>query len=259
MTDDSRTIWKTCLDLGWQPERLQGWRVPESLNLSGRDVAIYGEPLFAEAVTDQLGLSLLEPPIDWLLGVPQCFSHRQVQIMTLNEARALASPAFVKPADGKIFDPKVYANGSELPTDEHVDGDIQVLRSEVVEFQLEVRCIIRDGRLVTLSPYWRDGSLAQAGDGTWPFFSNEETEARAFANQVLGDGRTELPPACTLDVGRLKDGRWAIIEANPVWGAGLYGCDPVEVLRAIRRAIVPTSQVDGDLRRWISKRKAASA
>jgi hypothetical protein len=257
MTDDSQSIWRAGIELGWTPQRLQGWRVPDSLSVAGRKVAIYGEPLFAEAVADQLHLSLLEPPIDWLTTVPRELLHRLVETMTLQDARGMDAPAFVKPADGKIFEPKVYATGAELPTEDHVDGDILVLRSDIVDFRLEVRCFVRENRVVTLSPYWREGTLANAEDGSWPFLDNEDVAAREFADRVLADSQVSLPPACTLDVGRLADGQWAIIEANPVWGAGLYGCEPKEVLHAIRLAIVPKTLISDSDKRWVSKRKTA--
>jgi len=62
---------------------------------------------------------------------------RDVEIMSLAEARSLNTPAFVKPADGKIFDPKVYDTGSDLPSDQSVDLDIPILRSGIVDFRLE--------------------------------------------------------------------------------------------------------------------------
>jgi hypothetical protein len=29
MIDDSKSIWETCIELGWSSERMQGWRAPE--------------------------------------------------------------------------------------------------------------------------------------------------------------------------------------------------------------------------------------
>ncbi|MDB6136807.1 MAG: hypothetical protein JWM59_5050 [Verrucomicrobiales bacterium] len=116
MTDDSKAVWKTCLDRGWSPERVQGWRVPDHLVSVERPVVIYGEPLFAEAVADQMGLVLLEPSIDWLTTVLRAFLHRDIELMTLGEVRERLTEAFVNPADGKIFEPKAYACGADLPT-----------------------------------------------------------------------------------------------------------------------------------------------
>ncbi|MES2709042.1 MAG: ATP-grasp domain-containing protein [Verrucomicrobiota bacterium] len=256
MTDDSKSVWKACLDLGWPVERVQGWRVPGHLSAAGRPVVIYGEPLFAEAVADQAGLVLLEPPVDWLTVVPREFLHRDIEFMTLEEARGRSTRAFVKPADGKVFEPRVYDSGTDLPTEEHVDSDLPVLRSGVVDFRLEVRCFVRNRQVVTRSPYWREDRLAVNEQGHWPFEAHEEADALRFAESVLQDDRIALPAACTLDVGRLSDGVWAVIEANPCWGAGLYGCDPKEVLFSIREAILPRSRVTDADKRWISKRRA---
>lgn len=255
ITDDSVSIWRTCLAMGWEAVRFQGWRAPEGLDPETREIAIYGEPLFAEAVCDQLGLVLLEPSIDWLTKIPREYLLRDIGIMTLGEARSMDSPAFVKPADGKIFEPKVYVSGDSLPTEEHVDASIPVLRSGIMDFRLEVRCFVRARSIVTLSPYWRDGDLAQDAEGGWSFLDGEEMAAREFAGRVLDDPRVELPPGCTLDVGRDADGHWTIIEANPCWGAGLYGCDSAEVLKTIPLAIVRRSGAAAGHLPWISKRR----
>lgn len=218
---------------------------------------IYGEQLFAEAAADQLRRILLEPSIDWLTTVPREYVSRDILMTTLGNARQMMTgPLFVKPADGKIFEPKVYAAGGDLPTEEHVDSSIPVLCSGIMDFRLEVRCFVHARKIVTVSPYWRDDELAQGLEGDWQFMSGEEDAARRFADEVLLDPPVSLPPACTLDVGRKPVGGWAVIEANPCWGAGLYGCDPMEVLKCIKNAIIPRSKVSDAERPWISKRRA---
>jgi len=52
VTDDSVVIWKAAIDAGWSVERLPNWRAPERLRTSDRDIILYAEPLFAEAVCD---------------------------------------------------------------------------------------------------------------------------------------------------------------------------------------------------------------
>ncbi len=61
----------------------------------------------------------------------------------------------------------------------------------------------------------------------------EEIELRQFVTKFLSDSRVNLPHAACLDVGIISDRGWAIIEQNAVWGSGIYGCDPVEVLRVL--------------------------
>ncbi len=255
MTADSQLVWKKCIELGWSVDRLPGWRVPDHILNNNKKVIIYGEPLLAEAVCDQLGLVLLEPSIDWLTKVPEKYLSRTIQLMSLGEARLLDTRAFVKPAEGKIFEPTVYEKGDALPTDRNVDLETPVLRSEVVDFRLEVRCFVRERSIVTLSPYWRNDQLASDEFGNWPFLENEEAEAKIFAQSVLDDNDVPFPPACTLDVGKLTDGKWAIIEANPCWGAGLYGCDPEQVLLSIGSTIIAKSSATTEDKLWISKRR----
>lgn len=256
-TDDSVAIWRVCVANHWSVHRIQAWRVPDELRSRQNNIVIYGEPLFAEAVADQMGLTLLEPSIEWLITVPQKYLSRQIDFMTLGSARQLETTAFVKPADGKIFEPRVYASGKDLPSEEQVDQDIPVLRSGIMDFRLEVRCFVLNRKLMTMSPYWREGELARSADDQWPFLPNEETDAHTFAESVLSDSSVALPPACTLDVGRTHEGTWAVIEANPCWGAGIYGCDPSLVLQTIRSAIIRRTEITASHRPWISKRRSA--
>jgi hypothetical protein len=218
------------------------------------DFIIYGEPLFAEAVADQLGLLLLEPPIDWLTRIPKAFRSRDVKLTVLSEARKSSVTQFVKPADGKIFEPKIYTCGAALPDEDRVDGSIPVLCSEIVDFRLEVRCFVHQRQVATLSPYWRDDQLAES-EGGWPFLGEEKEEAQRFAQSICDSSEVLLPPSCTVDVGRLKDGSWAVIEANPCWGAGLYGCEATSVLDCLLSSIVRADSASEDDLRWVSKRR----
>lgn len=253
VTDDSVAMWRAARDAGWQTQRLANWRVPNELKSFTGDIAIYAEPLFAEAVVDQLDLMLLEPPMDWLVKLPKALRHRKVSIMRLSEARSRVTNQFVKPAEGKAFEPKVYAKGEDLPTLEQVE-DIQVLVSEPVTFLNEFRCFVLEGEVVSASPYWRNDALAQTVDGSWPFLGSEEAEAMAFAKKVLTHPEVTHPPAFVLDVGCTQQHGWVVIEGNPCWGAGLYGCSPSAALDTGRRAVRRQTGLTRDDERWVSAR-----
>ena len=242
---------------GWKTQRLANWRVSDDVRAHEGDFAIYAEPLFAEAVVDQLGLCLMEPPMDWLAWLPREMRHRGVCIRPLSQARLEVVHQFVKPAEGKVFEPKVYASGADLPTLDQV-GDIPVLISDLVTFTLEVRCFVLEGTVVTASPYWRDGALAQDADGSWPFLAGEEAEALGFARTVLEHPGVASPPAFVLDVGITSEHGWAVIEGNPCWGAGLYGCDPWEALQTGRRAILKKKDAAVEDLRWVASRASES-
>ncbi len=252
-TTDSNAVRAAALRAGWAIERLTGWRVTTPID----DPVLYGEPLFAAVVAPQLGLALLEPTLEWLAGVPSRFLGRSVRFTTLAAARALPGPVFVKPADEKAFEARVWPDGAALPGPELLPDHLAVLVADPVAWALEVRCVVVEGQVVTCSPYLRRGVLCQAEDGAWPATGAELDAARGFAAAVIGE--VPLPPAVVLDVGLLDGGAWAVVEANPCWGSGLYGCDPEGVLRAARRASVPLGRVTPADAPWIVTRRGDQA
>lgn len=252
-TPDSNAVRAAALELGWKIERLRSWRVQEPID----DPVLYGEPLFAAVVAPQLGLVLLEPPLDWLTSLPGPLLRREVGFTTLAEARRRRGPAFVKPADEKSFDAKVWPEPAALPGPDRLPDHLAVLVAEPVEWSFEVRCFVVDGEVVTCSPYLRDGQLAQAADGSWPATDEELALARAFASRVIGE--VPLPPAVALDVGTIAGRGWAVVEANPCWGSGVYGADPAGVLRAARRASVARAALTRADERWVIARRGDEA
>jgi hypothetical protein len=249
ISDDSVKLWRAAGRLGWDVERLATWRLPFDLsNQRGRDVVVYGGLMFILA--DELDLALLEPPLDWLTTVPPEHLGRKIVFTTLAEARRYSERAFFKAADEKAFPPGVYDRGA-LPASDLLSPDTVVLISEPVEMELEFRCFVRDSTVLTLSPYLRDGTRVETEEGRWPATDQEYSDAEAFAVSVLADERVRLPPAVVLDVARVPGGGWVVIEVNPCWGSGVYGCDPEKALDVIRRACVPRARLTDEDRRWL--------
>jgi hypothetical protein len=248
ITPDTDAMLEAAQAAGWEALRLDSWRIPAGLN--GRDVVLYGEPLFADVVAPSLGIALLQAPFDWLPGLPEHYRRRQVSFTNLATARQYPQPAFIKPADDKCFTARVYANGAELPDTAVLPDETPVLISEVVSWQVEYRCFVAERTVVTYSPYWRNGMLAQEEDGTWPAPPDERDAVLAFARTLLADPTVAVPPAFVLDVGLIADRGWAVVEANSAWGAGIYGCDPALVLQVLHRAVVPQDSLPVDDLRW---------
>lgn len=194
---------------------------------------IYTEALAGPLVAEQFGAELEEPPIDWLPNLPLEYRKRWVYLTTLGEARRLEQSAFVKPPNDKSFPAEIYI-GPELPND--FPEDAPVLVAEVVEWELEFRCFILDRALATFSIYLRNGELQEQCD--FGCAEEEEAELRSFLAPLLADARVDLLKASVLDVGVIRGRGWAVVEQNAAWGAGLYGCDPEQVLHVIRAATV---------------------
>ncbi|WP_327130644.1 ATP-grasp domain-containing protein [Streptomyces sp. NBC_01343] len=205
----------------------------------GRETYWYGGPLAADLLSDRLGLGLLDPADDWLATVPHPLLRRSVRLTTLAEARSLREPAFVKPPSAKIdlLPAAVYEEGSALPA--ALADTTPVLVSEVVEFAAEYRLFVLDGEAAAGSRYAVYGR---------PDPAPLDAHARAFAREVLEATADGLPSAVCVDVGRLTDGGWAIVEANMPWFAHCYAAEPDAVLDVVLRAAGPRTRLaDRDL------------
>ena len=252
-TDDSIAIRAAAIRRGWRVMRLPNWRAPEGLEVE--EATVYGEPLFVAAIAEPLDLVALEPPFDFLTNLPPEYVLREVTFGELASARTIADPKFIKPADDKCFKARVYADPSSLPPVGDIPEWTPVLVAEPVEWELEFRAFIQDRKIVTMSPYLRFGKLSMTDDGEW-FATNDEIEsATRLVESVVGDHRVDLPPGVVIDVGNIAHRGWAVVEANPAWGSGIYGCDPDRILDILRATIKPrTNLVMNDIR-WVPKRQ----
>ncbi|MBD2182722.1 ATP-grasp domain-containing protein [Planktothrix sp. FACHB-1355] len=231
-TEDSQALWRAANRLGWRVQRLINWRLPDELKLVCEPV-LYVEALMTEMIAEQLGLRLIDPPNDWLPNLPEEYRKRWVYLSTLGEARCMEKAAFIKPPNDKSFPARVYQS-EELPSD--YPDEIPVLIAEIVEWEKEFRCFILNRSLKTFSIYLRDGELQRQND--FAHTEEEECEVREFIEILLSDEQVEILEATVIDVGVIKGRGWAVVEQNAAWGAGLYGCDPIEVLEVLRYAVV---------------------
>jgi hypothetical protein len=232
--EDSQLMWRAAGELGWDTQRLASWRVPDHLRAVDEPV-LYVEALLGPAIAEQFGLRVEEPPEGWLAELPFEYRKREIALTTLGEARGRQEPAFIKPPNDKSFPADVYT-GAKLSED--FDADVPVLVAEVVRWEKEFRCFLLDREVRAVSVYLRNGELQRACG--FPQSDSEVAEAREFVTQVFADERVEAPRATVLDVGVIEGRGWAVVEQNGAWAAGIYGCDPVEVLKALRYAVVPS-------------------
>lgn len=67
----------------------------------------------------------------------------------------------------------------------------------------------------------------------------EDRALQQFLDTLLADPQVVLPRAVVIDVGMIADRGWAVVELNAAWDAGLYGCDPAQVLEVVQHATEP--------------------
>jgi hypothetical protein len=219
---------------GAHVETLRDWQVPEQWRRAA-GASLYAGPLFADAVARELGVGLLEAPEDWLARLPYELTLRDVEFTTIEEARLLRRPAFVKPPNDKSFPARVYPDGSGLPGPDAVDGTEPVLVSDIVTFAVEYRLFVLDGDVRTGSRYATRGDLDVAPLAKDP----RRAEVLAFAERLAGAG---LPSAVVVDVGLVDGSGWAVVEANAAWASGHYACDTDAALDVVLRAARPEGE-----------------
>ncbi len=246
-TADSNALWKAAIQAGWQVERLQT-RQPSSY-LKDMNPVLYGEGLFIAVIVEVLELAPLEPTFCWLTELSEHYRKREIQCTTLKMARAQKMPAFIKPAVGKSFDAKIYLSGSDLPIQDVFSEDMPVLISEPVAWEIEFRCFICERNLITYSPYLRTGQFLE--DSGWAATPDEIAGATEFCKLLLSDISVMLPPAIVIDIGYITNRGWAVVEANPAWASGLYGCDPSLVLGVLEKAVVPLGALTDRDKHWV--------
>jgi hypothetical protein len=248
-TEDSLLLSRAAQRAGWDVERLPSWHIPPPLR--EEDVVLYAEPLFVMHAAPQVDLALLETPYDWLPGLPRRYVARDVRLTTLRDARRLTGERFVKPAMEKFFAAAVVSSGEALPGPDVASDVLPVLVSDVVAWEAEFRCFVLGRRCVAMSPYLIAGELARTEDGQWTCDEALCEHATRFAGQLLNDPAVRMPPALVVDIGKIRGGPWAVVEANPAWGSGIYGCDPDRALEVVRRSCVKADRlVDAD-KPWV--------
>jgi hypothetical protein len=91
---DDQALWQAAIGRGWKCERLRGPRIPE---IDDSEIVVYAESFYAPLIERALGIQLLEPPEDWLASLPACYQQRSIRLLSLEAARCLHEPLFIKP------------------------------------------------------------------------------------------------------------------------------------------------------------------
>lgn len=223
-------------ELGWEViPALYSWRLDKEI-IDKQDIGIcYGSQLFCEVISEQMNWKLKALPFNWLSKVPLEFLKRKVKFMTLAEAKIHNKyySKFIKPADDKCFDAKVYLI-DEFDPPSLLEDSTPVLVSEIVSWDYEYRCFIsEDNKLQTWSNYIYLDKIAD------PSFYNKMIDINPSLLDFMGDllnSGIVCGPA-VIDVGIIPNKGWAVIETNPAWASGLYGCDAMSALQVIKQSI----------------------
>lgn len=220
---------------GWEVlSAPSGWRLDNELIARSLPGVAYGSQTFGEVIAQQMNWELKANTFDWLARVPMEYTKREIEFMTLGEARKITERKFIKPADDKCFDAKVYEPGTFSPN-AIIQDDYPVLVSEPVQFALEYRCFVDGTRVKTWSNYIYHEHIADPR-----FWDTVPLSAECFPHEfvegLLFDADFLQTVPSVVDVGYIPGKGWAIIETNQAWASGLYGCDPWRALQVMEQA-----------------------
>ncbi|MGE0609237.1 MAG: ATP-grasp domain-containing protein [Pirellulales bacterium] len=240
----------------WHHQWLGRRNVPTQLH--GNDFGLYAETDTALRVSQQHQLALIEPSFDLLAHLPFKFTRREIKYMTLGDALRIRDRSFIKPADctNKAFDAAVWNAGKYILCADDLSRETPVLVSEPVSWDVEYRVIVLERNVITYSPYIRGGWLARDQDDRWPCPKEEAAGLLSLCEMLLADDSVSLPPVFTLDIGIIEDRGCAVIEFNPVWCAGLLGCDLSKMLPVFHRACRRRSELTDADAAWVVDRAA---
>ncbi|MEJ5104769.1 ATP-grasp domain-containing protein [Chryseobacterium sp. MYb328] len=225
-TEDSNNLKKASLNSPYELSRFNAkWNVPEEFRTDV--IAVYGEDIYSEIVAEQCNLILTKPKDNWLSEISEEFTHRKITYGQLGDFLQ-ERDIFIKCSDFKSFKAGVYHNLTDIKGFDTVDLNSNVFTSEIVEWELEVRCFVFNNEIKTYSSYWRNNSF-----DTNPLSETEEHDMFEFFNRFIQKYSSTLPNAIVLDFGIIKGKGWALIEANPAWCSGLYACDAEKALEVV--------------------------
>jgi hypothetical protein len=225
-TEDSNNLKKASFSSPYVLSRFNAkWNVPEEFR---QDViGVYGEDIYAEIVAEQCNLTLTKPDDNWLSKISEEFTKRKIVYGRLKDF-VHEENIFIKCSDFKSFKAGVFDKITDIKGFETLDPEIMVFTSEVVEWELEVRCFVFNNEIRTYSSYWRNDSF-----DTNELSEKEKKYLFTFFESFIQKYSSTLPIAIVLDFGIIKGKGWALIEANPAWCSGLYACDAEKALEVI--------------------------
>ncbi|MCU7615849.1 ATP-grasp domain-containing protein [Chryseobacterium sp. PBS4-4] len=225
-TEDSNNLKKASINSPYELNRFNAkWNVPEEFRTDV--IAVYGEDIYAEIVAEQCNLTLTKPKDNWLVEISEEFTKRKISYGQLKDF-VNEENIFIKCSDFKSFKAGVFDKVTDIKGFDTLDSDSMVFTSEVVEWELEVRCFVINNEIKTHSSYWRNDEF-----DTSQLSEIEQNDLFEFFENFIRQYSETLPKAIVLDFGIIKGKGWALIEANPAWCSGLYACDAAKALGVI--------------------------
>lgn len=174
------------------------------------DILFGGIPVVLDAF-DKMGIK--RPPTVNYPKSLQNYLGRETKLCNLSEIRSLANgeviePVFIKPSIlEKDFTGFVFKSFLDLLNISHLEGDINLWKSEVVDFISEYRIYYLDNKIIGCHHYKGDSLV-------FPDSSVVSEMFYSYKDRFVSG---------SIDVGITKGRRTLLVEVNDVYALGNYG------------------------------------
>jgi len=242
-TVDSQILRRAAQQLGWETLRLDADRIPDWFEPPDREVAFFYTAPHIFDIGKQLSRTLLGCNPDWTVNLPPALLRRDLRQTTLHVALDTIENHFVKHSVSKAFPAAIYDRIALAAATSTIHPETLVHVGEPVRWTHEYRCFVANRNVMTVSPYVYEGKIIPDYDSFPAVPETEISEVWAFAESVVHRSDVDCPDAFVLDVGRIADRGWAVVECNECWASGIYACNPVAVLQTLLRGNVESDSL----------------
>jgi hypothetical protein len=185
-SEDSVLLSRAARHIGWDAVRVTDYTYEDD----GVRPVLYASKNLATIVSEACNVHFDRPAHDWLARLPERYLKRLVTYHAKAPDQWPERPMFVKCADTKWFQAKVYQPEEMLELGAQMDED-GILISEPVTFETEFRTFVLDGRVTTLSSYMAGGVPTQTPDGG----PRSRSWIPTWSGSSRGSPRTRRPTA----------------------------------------------------------------
>ncbi|TPN86842.1 ATP-grasp domain-containing protein [Aquimarina algicola] len=187
-------------------------------------LTIYGIDTFSLVLAQVLGLKLIEPKDELISTLDFKWIKRKIQILEISKIKETDFPIFIKPVKPKTFKSGIYSDFKSFTKEiRGIEQNEQVIKSNIIEIEGEVRAFILNNEILDLAIYEGNCDLHLA---------------KEFLVDFLQKLTIDLPKTYVIDLGYNQVDGWFVIEFNSSWGAGLNSCNPNKVIAGIREATI---------------------
>lgn len=173
----------------------------------------------------------------WLSQLPFELLGRVIQTMPISSLESLTGTFWMKLAEAKSDQFIAGIHNVEKIKELNLPKGTQLqICDRVLDLDNEHRFYVVGGEIATGSTYLLNGK-------TWNDHPvvGDYSGAVKFAEYCVKELGNHQPHSYTLDVAYDKGNeRWILLEGNPAWSSGFYGCDLTAVTEAIHESMKPS-------------------